>query len=121
MPLHVVAVIIIIIVVTVIVIIVIIMGIHISYHRLAKPQPLQPRHSHRRAVLGAFLIQASMGKGAPNRRPRRPKVIKIASDFTGLDTASVAPGRMGGGPCEPLLQRPGLELQSCRGTHSLAK
>eukprot|EP00959_Pyramimonas_sp_CCMP1952_P014070 297754-Pyramimonas_sp.AAC.1 len=35
-----------------------------------------------------------MGKSAP-RRPRRPKVIKIASDFTGLDTASVALGRMG--------------------------
>ena len=39
--------------------------------------------------------QASPTKATKVRRPRRPKVIKLGSDFTGLDPTSVAMRRMG--------------------------
>ena len=32
---------------------------------------------------------------SPNRCPRRPKVLKVGSDFSGIDTACIAIRRMG--------------------------
>ena len=45
----------------------------------------------------AMLAQARPRPGSvsPNRRPRRPKVLKVGSDFSGVDTACIALSRMG--------------------------
>ena len=68
-------------------------------HSRFGPYQLDPIRTTARYLKAMGLARGGATTAAPTptkvRRPRRPKTIKLGSDFTGLDPAAVALRRMG--------------------------